>query len=334
MKKRSDIYDRWCGCSRDRVAAAFGVAWLILGLALQVAQSSPAWAQTVRNPRRLAAGPPGQLLVTERSLGSIVAVDKSSLEPVWSFELPDDEAPFGLATWNRLIFVGNTTTKNVEVYRLLGSAKNEPRLRFEYNLGHKPPGEAGAIEKPIAIAVDSGARLVFVLDGSEKKVKIFDHRGSFLSAFAPVDDAGEVMSPVSLAVDSTRQEVLVGDYGNPSGFFRARTPARILIYDYQGELQFQINGNGSTHETTRFARVQGMTASPDGRIFVTDPLASRILILDRISGALVGEVGVAGSEPGELMLPLDVHLDERSGDLFVSNNQGARRVEVFRGVGR
>ena len=81
-------------------------------------------------------------------------------------------------------------------------------------------------------------------------------------------------------------------------------------------------------------RVQGISTSSDGGIFVADPLGGRILILDRTSGALLSEIGTEGQEPGQLMLPLDVLLDERTGDLFVVNNQGARRLEVFRGQGR
>lgn len=308
--------------------------WIMLGLALALAYTNSAWAQTVQNPRRIAEGPAGQLLVTDRLFGSVIAVDRNSLEPDWSFPLPDEGAPFGLATWNQLVFVGNTVTRNVEVYRIRGSQGGVKTLVFQYNLGHTPQGETGSIQNPISIAVARKEQLVFVLDGAEKKIKIYDRKGTFLDAFAPLDEAGVLLSPVSLAVDEARQELLVGDYGDPSGGFRAAKPARILIYGYGGELRFQINGNGTTHWNTTFARVQGMTASDDGRIFAADPLGSRILVLDRLTGALLGELGSEGQEPGQLMLPLDVFLDPKTGDLFVSNNRGARRVEVFRGVGR
>jgi len=296
------------------------------------AGESGAPAPTIQNPRRIAEGPRGQLLVSDRR-GWIVAVDKDSLEPVWGFQLPQEGAPFGVATSNQLVFVGNTETKNVEVYRLVGSSGGTTTLKFEYNLGGTAAGATGSILNPISIAIDGMARLVFVLDGDEKKVKIFESKGPFVNAFEPRDSAGELLSPVSLAVDETRQEVLVGDYGDPSGSSRAKTPARILIYDYDGNLLFQINGNGFTHWSTRFARVQGMATSADGRIFVADPLGSRILVLDRVSGALLTELGEEGLQPGQLMLPLDAALDQKTGDLFISNNQGARRVEVLRGAG-
>jgi outer membrane protein assembly factor BamB len=304
----------------------------VLALVLVLASTGPVWSQTIQNPRRLAEGPAGQLLVSDRA-GSVVAVRKDNLEPVWSVQLPEEGAPFGLASRKRLLFVGNTETRNVEVYRMVGPPTNI-RLRFQYNLGLTPPGETGSIERPIDIGFDSQTRLVFVLDGAAKQVKVFDRKGKLMDAFAPMDSVGDLLSPVSLAIDETRQEVLVGDYGDPSGFFRSRTPARILIYDYSGALLSQIDGDGTAHITTRFARVQGLTTSSDGRIFAADPLGGRILVLDRDTGALLAEVGSEGPEPGQLMLPLDVHFDEMTGDLFVSNNRGARRIEVFRAARR
>ena len=319
--------------SRALEPASSATLWTLLVLATVLLFAGSAASQTLQNPRRVAEGPTGQVLVTDRGSGSIVAVDKGSLQPAWSFQLPKEGAPFGLATWHRLVFVGNTETKNVEVYRMQGSLKGAVELRFEHNLGFVPAGELGTIGNPISVGIDRKQGLIFVLDGHAKRVKIFDRKGKFLSEFAPVDESGELLSPVSLAVDRERHEVLVSDYGDPSGSFRARTPARILIYDFDGNLLFQINGNRTTHITTQFARVQGLTVSSSGRIFATDPLGSRILVLDRTTGELLSELGTEGSEPGELMLPLDVHLDERSGDLFVSNNQGARKLEALRGVG-
>jgi outer membrane protein assembly factor BamB len=289
-------------------------------------------APTIQNPRRITEGPVGQLLVSDRR-GWIVAVDQANLEPVWGFQLPQEGAPFGVAAWNQLVFVGNTETKNVEVYRLLEPNGGTTTLNFEYNLGDIAAGAMGSIRNPISISIARKAGLVFVLDGDDKKVKIFASDGPLINAFEPRDSAGELLSPVSLVVDETRQEVLVGDYGDPSGSSRAKTPARILIYDYAGSLLFQIKGDNSTHWSTQFARVQGMATSADGRIFVADPLGSRILVLDRVSGALVTELGQQGRQPGQLMLPLDVVLDQKTGDLFITNNQGARRVEVLRGAG-
>jgi len=319
---------------------------VLAGLVLAVGYTGTVCAQAVQNPRRIAAGPDELVLVADRRHGAVIGVDRQSLETVWSFALPDEGAPFGVATMGGRLYVGNTKTMNVEVYHMphaprvnpgsnprpasdRPSPHGRPLIKFEYNLGHT----TGLIGNPIDIGVDPQTRQVFVLDGAEKQVLVFDHRGTFVDAFLTIDQAGELLSPVSLSVDSARGEVVVGDYGDPSGGFSVSTPARILIYSFDGELQFQIDGDGSTEPTTRFVRVQGTTVSPDGRLFAADPLAGKILILDRTSGATLGEIGAPGDQVGELMLPLDVWIDDESGDVFVSNNRGARRLEVFRGAG-
>ncbi|MDH3966106.1 MAG: hypothetical protein OEU56_03690 [Rhodospirillales bacterium] len=306
----------------------------LAALAISLVYTGSPQAQTVQNPRRIAEGPVGQLLVTDRQFGAVVAVDMDSLEPIWSFPLPQEGNPFGLATWNRLVFVGNTETRNVEVYQIQGAQADKIKVTFKYNLGDTPEGEVGPIGNPISIAVDRKHQLVFVLDGFAKKINVFDRKGAFAYAFEPRGGDDTLLSPVALAVDETRREVLVADYGDPSGGFSARKPARILIYDYDGNWLAQIDGSDSFGGSFLFARVQGMATSADGRIFAADPLGGRILVLDRNSGALLEVLGTQGQEPGQLMLPLDVFFDERTGDLYVSNNQGARRVEVLRGAGR
>lgn len=330
-----------------RIMKWSGILTAVVGLSLATIGS--AWAQTnvdltagvlsVQNPRRIAEGPEGQVLVTDRRFGTVVAVGRDDLLPVWSAQLPQEGAPFGLAMLKKSVFVGNTKTKKVEVYKISGTGGADVSLHFAFNLGDRSSDQAGSIENPIGIAVDRNSKLVFVLDGASKSIGVFRHNGAFLYGFQPMDADGAVLSPVSVTVDEIRREILVGDYGNPrpdwSGcsFCGAAAPARILIYDYEGQLLFQITGDGSTHLSARFARVQGMATSAEGRIFAADPLGNRILVFDRVSGALVEELGSEGSEPGQLMLPLDVWLDGDTGDLFISNNRGARRVEVLRGVG-
>lgn len=321
---------------------AIMVAAALLALAAGGAWSQPApdpaaLPPLVENPRRIAAGD-GEILVSDRRFGAIVGVDRATLEPLWSYTLPNEGQPFGLATMRKMIFVGNTATKNVEAYKKVVRA-GAVSLRFEYNLGGVPAGVVGDIGNPVAIAVDNYQRLVFVLDAEAKAVKIFDEKGAAIGGFAPADAAGIVMSPVAMTVDETRAQIIVADYGDPTPICSVcgrKAAARILGYNYSGVLQFQINGDSLIYASpTRigFARLQGMAASPDGRIFAADPLGSRIFVLDR-SGALIALLGVEGTAPGELMLPLDVVLDQATGDLFVSNNRGARRIEALRGAGR
>lgn len=319
-------------------ALAGAAALVVAGSAwAQPPMEEPAPVLAVVNPKRLAAGADNEVLVSDRRYGAIIAVDKASLEPLWSFTLPNEGMPFGLATTKKMVFVGNSATKNVEAYKMQ-AVGGEMSLSFAFNFGGVPEGAMGDIEKPVSIAVDSNQKLVFVLDAAAKEIKIFDHKGRAIGAISPADTSGLVASPVAIAIDELRGHVLVADYGDMSAACSVcprKAAARILAYNYNGVLQFQIDGDGLVHDSpTRigFARVQGMAVSDDGRIFVADPLGSRIFVLDS-GGVLLDQIGLEGSAPGELMLPLDVLLDRATGDLFISNNRGARRIEVFRGAG-
>lgn len=324
---------------RIGLATALAVLCLTAAGAARQQTDPAAGPLAVQNPRRIAAGPDGVLMVTDRQYGTIVAVDRATLQPVWSARLPAEGAPFGLAARNRLVFVGNTATRSVEVYRIRGSGGADTRLAYAHTLG-QADGAPAVMEKPIGIGVDGAENLVFVLDGAAKAISVFRKNGAFVRSFEPRGSDGTLLSPVSLAVDPLRREILVGDYGDPRPVpdcsfctFDPAAPARILIYDYAGQLMFEIRGDGTTHWSTSFARLQGMAASADGRIFAADPLGSRILVFDRSTGALLAELGTEGPAPGQLMLPLDVWLDGGTGDLFISNNRGARRIEVLRGAG-
>jgi DNA-binding beta-propeller fold protein YncE len=305
------------------------LSFRFIGLLLVFCLAGPLLAQSLRNPKRISEGPPGQILVSDRYLDSVLSLDEETLLPVWT--LPIEGSPFGVAQWRNRLFIGNTATANVEVYRV---SKDGARVKFLFNLGHTISGQPGYIQKPTDIAFHRRSRQVYVLDSGDKKIKIYNLRGRFLSEFPVIDGQGRILAPVAFTVDEVRGEVLVSDYGDPAGFFSISVPARILIYDLTGNYLGQINGDGSTHPETKFLRPQGLVTDGMGRIFLAAALTGHILVLERATGVLLRKVGEPGSEPGELRLPVDVVLSPESGDLFVTNNMGARKIEVFRGVGR
>ena len=318
------------------------LCWSIAAvLVFQLIQAPLLPAQSLESPRRVVEGPSGQILVSDRFFSGIVAVDKSTLGVVWSHSLGEMGAPFGLAMRKDLLFVGDTITQNVLVFRINKLPRREAKaagqthtLEFLYNLGHTFPGQQGYFKNPIDIAVDSRKKQVFVLDGKDKKIKIYDIGGEFLREFAPTDSNGGLLSPVALAVDEARREVLVSDYGDPRGSFRVTVPARILIYGYDGTLLTQINGDGKTSPNTLFTRPKGLVTDGAGHIFLATGMAGTVLVLDRTTGALLKQVGEPGRNPGQLSLPSDVFLNSKTGDLFVVDIMGARKLEVFRAAGR
>lgn len=312
-----------CGCSFE-----FGIPFAV-GILFFFAAASLAQAQVLRSPVRIAEGPPGQILVSDYQQEAVLAIDKRSLGILWSF--PVQGSPLAVDCWSNLIFIGNTATQNVEVYRLKGAPGGPQKtLEFLYNLGRTPAGEPGFIQKPTDMALDRENELVFVLDGKAKNIKVFDFRGNFVEA-VPRADAAPLLNPTAIAVDEVRKELLVSDYGDPSGSFKPRTAARIIIYTYGGVYLDQIDGNGPAAEF-QFPRPQGLAADGRGHIFMVDAFLSKILVFDRVSHTGLKAVGSFGVGSGQLKLPMDIVIDGKSGDLFVTNTTPGR-VEVFRAEG-
>ena len=69
---------------------------------------------------------------------------------------------------------------------------------------------------------------------------------------------------------------------------------------------------------------------PDGRLWVVDDLAHRVLVFDR-TGRLERTLSEHGSKPGQLMWPDAIHWDDR-GDLYLADT-GANRIQVWDGNG-
>jgi hypothetical protein len=81
---------------------------------------------------------------------------------------------------------------------------------------------------------------------------------------------------------------------------------------------------------SRFSRPQGLTVEGNGRIYMVDALSAEILVLDRETGATVNTIGTFGSNPGQLLLPLDIVVAQ-TGDVLVTSYR-TRKIERFAGV--
>ncbi len=105
--------------------------------------------------------------------------------------------------------------------------------------------------------------------------------------------------------------------------------ARVQIFDYAGNHLKSISGKAGMTKK-RFSRPQGLAVDGQGHIFLVDCLIGRVLVLDRNTGATIKSLGTYGRSgaPGEMALPLDVVIDSRTKNVFVTNNR-LGRIEVF-----
>lgn len=268
--------------------------------------------QQLNNPIRLALTPDGSILVSDYKLGMIVTVNGKDLKTTRFF--PVEGRPLGVAYARGHIYVGNASKGCVEVY-----ARGGKKL---YQLN-------GVIEQPTDIAVDETEGCVFVVDGKEKRVKVFDLKGEFSRLIPGSNPDNEILSnPTGIAVDPANKEVFVSDYGDDNRYIKPR----IQIFDYNGDLVGTISGKLGMFGT-RFSRPQGLAVDESGHVFMVDCYSGEIMAFDRYNGGLLKTLGGFGSAPGQLQLPLDIVINPESKDIYVTNNRAAA-IEIFKEGGQ
>jgi DNA-binding beta-propeller fold protein YncE len=271
-------------------------------------------APTITSPVRLAATADGTVLVSDYREQRVFEMSPGDSRISRSFRV--EGRPLALAFSQGLVYVGNETTRKIEV--------REPDGTLVRHFGPKDC-EFG---QPNDIAFDEGRRLAFVVDSGENVVQVF--RRAFgtrelmirtIPANGP--DPSVLARPTALAVDPVRQEILVSDFGATELSIKPR----VQVFDYSGNLVNSYSGKeGMTGY--RFYRPQGLALVSGNRVFLADSYLGTVLVLDRATGSTLGTIGTYGTEPGKLALPLDVLVVAGTDDLLVANNWHGR-VEVF-----
>ena len=279
------------------------------------------------SPTRLAFVTRNRLVVSDYRQKTISVLDANTMRRLEVIGV--DGQPVGVAGNKELLFIGNEKRGAVEVYTKVDRKKKKGRSSNNSSyIRQSDLGEgAGSVINPTDIAFDEIQQLVFVVDGAEGTVKVFSMAGPLLYTFPdPALGAPALINPTGIALDPARGQVLVSDFGDLNGF---SSKAWIRIYDYNGNYVSGIYGKGSVDYG--FSRPQGL-AVDDGYIYVVDSMLGQVLIFDRVTLQGLAKVGERGSEPGQLLLPLDVALHPKSGDLYVTNNRHGR-VKVYENGG-
>ena len=267
-------------------------------------------------PARIALDGNGDLLVSDYTYGQVLTVAPDTLDIIGEFDV--NGRPMGIAWANDLIYVGNTTTGQVEVYDSTGTEQ------FVLGQGGYP------IEMPQDLAVGNGN--VYVVDGSDRIVKIFAQDGGFVGTIPAAGyDPDLLANPTAIAVDETTQRIYVSDYGDLGNSANPVAP-RIQVFNIDGSLAYSIisGSPGDYH----FAMPQGLTVSGNNYLFVIDSLTGKILVYDGATGELVQKLKKTGKQKGEfgMKMPLDILIDSATDNVFVTNTKLAS-ILVFTGAG-
>jgi hypothetical protein len=167
---------------------------------------------------------------------------------------------------------------------------------------------AGPFQKPFGIAYDAVRKTLWVADKDAGAVRIIRPDGSSVATLTTAGSA-DLGAPVDVAIDSTggKAWVLLAE-PNGSGLF-------LHAFDLGGSYLGSYLPVGDA--AGQLSRGGGVTAGPDGRVYVADAFQGVIQVLDR-GGSSAGTVGAFGEQPGQLIAPAGLAV-LGNGDLAVAN---------------
>ena len=262
--------------------------------------------------------------------------------------------PFDVEACGGRMYVSDTVRRTVLVF-------NVPTAEFS-EIGRKEPG---ALRKPLGMAVDADCNL-YVVDGTLKRVVVYDQNGDFLTAFGgsemfdrpshvDVDADARYAYVVDTGVNRDRHRVRVLDIGTGEHSFdigrRGTGPGefnlpkdiavgpdghlyvvdssnfRVQVFEADGTY---VNTFGSIGvQAGQFSRPKGVAVDPDGNIYVTDAAFGNFQIFNP-AGQLLLFIGSRSTQPGaaKYMLPAGIAVDE-DGRVYMVD-QFFRKVDIYR----
>ena len=247
-------------------------------------------------PVRMAFDGSGNILVTDYTYGQVLTVTPDKLAVI--HEININGRPLGVAWANGLIYVGNNTTKRVEVFNEYG--------QNIFDLGH---GQHPDICPQDIVITD----YVYVVDSNDNTIKVFDLDGTFVTTLGDKI----LTNPTAITVDDFDELIFISDYGdlgkniNPS----------IKVLDKQGNLVYSIKA-GKPNKF-RFSMPQGLVVQ-NYKLYMVDALSSEVHIFSTIDGRLLSKVKGSGID---MRLPLDLLI---KGDTLYVTNSLDGSIKIFK----
>ena len=129
-----------------------------------------------------------------------------------------------------------------------------------------------------------------------------------------------------LASFSSKQTQWRGKIEIEEGVKVIKNPQEPLYGQLEFELEEDLTISNEQDEDYMFYRIRGMAVDSEGRILVVDMTNYRVLIFDK-NGRPLQSIGRQGQGPGDFEMPIGVHLDPSTGDIYVGDR--FRSIEVF-----
>jgi hypothetical protein len=292
----------------DRLAGAGCVLFVVICAGTLASCASPGSGQPgpaeAELPDLVYPPPPEMArFVFERTISSSADITEEDSESKWrrvlTGEVKESTAfskPFDVEACQGKVYVSDTVRRSVLVFDV-------PRGLFN-EIGIVEPGE---LRKPLGMAVDGDCNL-YVVDGTLKRVVVFDEDGEFVSAFGGTQFFER---PSHVDVDADGRYAYVVDTGGVSTELH-----RVRVFDIaSGQHVFDIGRRGKG--PGQFNLPRDVAVAPDGRIYVVDGANFRVQVFEA-DGSFVREFGSIGAYPGNFSRPKGVASDA-DGNIYVSD---------------
>lgn len=204
--------------------------------------------------------------------------------------------PFDVVARKGRIYVGDTVRRSVLLFDLANH-------RFT-QIGQEEPGR---LYLPLGMALDADGRL-YVVDGTAKRVMIYDPDGRFLRA---IGGKARLHRPSGVAVPPDGSRIYVVDTGGVD-----TRNHRVRVFDAEtGDLLFDIGTRGSGEGEFNLPR--DAIIAPDGRLYVVDGGNFRVQVFEA-DGRFVSTFGAIGRRSGQFSRPKGIAADPQ-GNIYVSD---------------
>jgi DNA-binding beta-propeller fold protein YncE len=181
-------------------------------------------------------------------------------------------------------------------------------------------GEEEKLARPFGIALD-GQEQLYVVEQEKKGVSIFGLQGKRLRFITHPS----LERPAGIALDRERGRIYVADTGHTKSGEHT-----IKVFNMNGDLVGRI-GKGKGEEPGQFMFPTYLNLDPDGNLYVTDTLNSRVQMFDA-NGKYVKSFGQRGNAWGMFDKPKGVALDS-FGNVYVADS-GWSNVQIFNQKGQ
>lgn len=265
-------------------------------------------------PWGIASNGEGKVYITDTNLGGVIVFDMNKQKVA----LLGGAERVGGGSF--LAPVGITLDGNGNIY-VSDPKRNRVQSFTKDEKPRKVIGDDKSLNWPVGMAVDDALGRLYVVNGRNHNIAVFDLEGKYLFSIGQRGDGdGEFNFPTDLDVDS-KGNIVVADSMN----------ARVQILDKEGKFIRKFGQRGDRPED--FKIIKGIAVSREDNIYVVDSATERILVFNNEGEPLTSIGGTAAVaetmrlSPGGFLIPQDIDIDKND-TIYVVDSMN-KRFQVF-----